>query len=160
SGLPLAISVSAAAAINGSTLTAKGEPGLAIIRIEQAGNDIYCAVNQSYSIQIYDPDVAPSLGRWIGASWKSWSPGALEMLWNPDEKNYQITTMIPEGSQEIKFTDTNNWAGEDWGAATGLSGLAIKTTDGGDNIKFSIDVSGSYLIEFNPYTLHYSIEKI
>ena len=160
SGLPLAISVSGAAEINGSTLTAKGEPGLAIIRIEQAGNDIYCTVSQSYPIQISDPNIAPSLGRWIGAGWKSWSPGALEMLWSPAEKNYQITTLIPEGSQEIKFTDTNNWAGEDWGAATGLSGLAIKTTGGGDNIKFSIDVSGSYLIKFNPYTLYYSIEKI
>jgi len=160
SGLPLVLSVGDAAEISGSTLTAKEKPGVAVIRIDQAGNGVYCAVSQSYPIHIYDPDVAPSFGRWIGASWKSWSPGDLEMIWSSIEKNYQITTSILTGNHEIKFTDTNNWAGDDWGAATGLSGLALKTTGGGDNIKFSIDISGNYLIKFNPYTLNYSVEKI
>jgi hypothetical protein len=160
SGLPLVLSVGGAAEINGRVVTAKDAPGKAVVRIEQVGNDLYCAVSQSHLIQVYDPNVAPSSGRWIGASWKSWSPGALEMLWSTVEKNYQITTSIPQGSQEIKFTDTNNWSGEDWGAAIGLSGSALKTTGGGDNIKFSIEVSGNYVIKFNPYSLIYSIEKI
>lgn len=159
-GLPLTFSAGNLVEITGSILTTKGESGTAIIRIEQAGDSVYCPASKSFSIQIFNPDIAPVAGRWIGASWKNWSPGTLEMSWSEIEKNYQITALIPAGSQEMKFTDTNNWSGEDWGSATGLSGTALKTTGGGENIKFSISVSGNYLIKFNPYSLIYSIEKI
>jgi len=69
---------------------------------------------------------------------------------------WQTTCMqLKTGDHEIKFADTSNWSGNDWGSASGLSGTA---GSGGPNITFAIVDSGLYTIGFNPITLAYSIQ--
>jgi len=64
---------------------------------------------------------------------------------------------IGTGAQQLKFANTSNWTGIDWGNATGLSGTATVTTGGGANISFTAPFSTTYTINFNTSTLGYSI---
>ena len=61
------------------------------------------------------------------------------------------------GSQELKFANTNNWSGDDWGNAAGLSGIAQLTTGGKPVITFTIPAQGPYSISFDDISLSYSI---
>ncbi len=82
------------------------------------------------------------------------------MSWNAQDSVYELTTDIPAGEQQLKFTNTDNWSGDDWGSATGLSGTASLTTGGGDNVSFTITTAGNYLIRFDPYNFTYSITPL
>ena len=62
------------------------------------------------------------------------------------------------GNYELKFANTSNFSGQDWGNANGLSGTAQQTTGGGSNITFAITTSGTYDIDFNDLTLQYNIQ--
>lgn len=63
------------------------------------------------------------------------------------------------GNHQLKFANSTNWSGADWGNSSGLSGTAKLTTGGGANILFSIPSTGSYTVKFNDVTLAYSIVK-
>ena len=58
---------------------------------------------------------------------------------------------------EMKFRNDPNWAGKDWGKASGLSGTASEATGGGANLNFTTPADGDYTIIFNDQTLEYSI---
>jgi alpha-amylase len=64
---------------------------------------------------------------------------------------------ISAGAQQLKFANTSNWTGIDWGNASGLSGTAAVTTGGGANLSFTAPYSTTYTINFNTSTLSYSI---
>jgi hypothetical protein len=64
---------------------------------------------------------------------------------------------ITAGYHEMKFANTNDWSGDDWGNATGLSGHAELATGGGPNISFVMPETGSYEIRFNDFSLAYQI---
>ena len=66
---------------------------------------------------------------------------------------------IAAGIHEMKFANTSNWTGNDWGNTSGLSGTATLSTGGLPNLSFSIPVTGSYLFSFNDATLAYSIKS-
>jgi hypothetical protein len=72
---------------------------------------------------------------------------------------WQVTLPLSVGDYQLKFANTNNWTGQDWGDATGLQGTAKNSTGGKPNINFSIIESGMYRIAFNDQTLAYSIVK-
>ena len=64
---------------------------------------------------------------------------------------------IPAGQQELKFANTYDFTGDDWGNAQGLSGTAVLSTGGDPNLSFNITTAGEYTIRFNDKTLEYSI---
>lgn len=144
--------------IAGNTLTTAATAGQLVVAA-QAGDDTYCATQVVRLMNVVDINSAPIDGRWIGASWSSWAPGNIPMNWVDAEKQYKATVTFAVGNFEMKFTNTTNWSGDDWAGATGLSGTAVSTTGGGDNIKFTVATAGSYTIKFNPYSLVYSITK-
>lgn len=159
SGLPIAFSlVGGEGEISGTTLSTSATSGLIAIKAT-AGNDTYCETSVIRLITVNDTTSKPADGRWIGASWASWSPSTIPMAWSDSEKLFKVTVTLGVGEQQMKFTNTNNWSGDDWAGATGLSGVAVKTTGGGANIIFSTTTAGSYTIRFNPYSLAYSITK-
>lgn len=161
--LPLEYAISGAASIaptaTGATITAAAASGEAIVRITQAGDSEFCPSSFSAVINVIDPAMGPG-NRWIGASWKAWSPSQLPMNWNAQDSVYELTTDIPAGEQQLKFTNTDNWSGDDWGNATGLSGTASLTTGGGDNVSFTVTTAGNYLIRFDPYNFTYAITPL
>jgi hypothetical protein len=94
---------------------------------------------------------------WYAGTFSNWS--LVPMAYNSVTGNYEAVRELPAGNHELKFANTGNWSGTDWGNATGLSGTASVTTGGKPNIKFSIATSGSYTFSFNPTTLVYSIVR-
>jgi len=64
---------------------------------------------------------------------------------------------ISAGNHQLKFANTNNWSGDDWGNASGLKGTAQLTTGGRPNISFTITQTGTYDIYFNDISFAYSI---
>ncbi|MEQ8580269.1 MAG: RICIN domain-containing protein [Marinoscillum sp.] len=64
---------------------------------------------------------------------------------------------VNAGDHQLKFANTSDWSGDDWGDANGLSGTASLTTGGGSNITFNIGQNGDYDIFFDDQSLAYSI---
>ena len=84
-----------------------------------------------------------------------WSPNIAMTLINDIWVVEGVT--ISAGNHEMKFANTSDWSGDDWGNATGLSGTAQLTTGGAPNITFTLTTAGSYDIYFNDISLAYSI---
>lgn len=91
----------------------------------------------------------------IGGSFTGWTPNIDMSLVND---LWEATgVFLSDGNHELKFLNTTDWSGDDWGNASGLSGTASLTTGGGSNISFTISNSGTYDIYFDDQSLNYSI---
>jgi len=95
---------------------------------------------------------------YIGASFNGWSPLSMPMTLNNDIWNYS-NIQLNAGSYEMKFANSSEWTGKDWGNASGLSGVVTETTGGGPNILFTIPSDGEYNITFDDASLEYSITE-
>lgn len=77
-----------------------------------------------------------------------------------DGDNWKIENLgIPSGNQELKFANTADWSGDDWGDASGLNGIAQVATGGKPNISFTIPQSDNYTLLFDDITLEYTISN-
>jgi hypothetical protein len=65
---------------------------------------------------------------------------------------------IPAGDQGLKFANTNNFTGTDWGNGQGLSGTETVTTGGGPDTQFNVAESGFYKVSFDDVTLQFDIQ--
>ena len=94
----------------------------------------------------------------VTGSFANWDLEAHSMIYENDV--WKVTgVQLDEGNHSLKFANSFDWSGSDWGNNIGLSGIANNTTGGGNNITFTISSSGSYTILFNEKTLEYSIVK-
>ncbi|PKB15138.1 TIM-barrel domain-containing protein [Flavobacterium sp. 5] len=59
----------------------------------------------------------------------------------------------------LKFIQSKNANGFEWGGAVGLSGNAMQTTDSSNTISFTINSDGNYSVTFDESTLKYVIQK-
>ncbi len=155
SGLPVTFEVALGpATIVNNKIHLTGTSGTVYVLAMQLGDNTYCgAVPQVQSFEVKGHQSA----MYVGGTFSSWSlkyPMALvDNNWIV--KNIQLAS----GSYQLKFANTNNWTGDDWGNATGLTGKASLTTGGAPNLSFQIADSGYYSISFNDLTLEYSITK-
>ncbi len=93
---------------------------------------------------------------WAKGDFNSWgNTNQMSLVSDYSWKTSGIT--MDTGSYQMKFANTSDWSGDDWGNATGLSGTTTKTTGGGANLSFRIATAGTYDINFNDTTLAYSI---
>ncbi|MCU4165892.1 T9SS type A sorting domain-containing protein [Carboxylicivirga caseinilyticus] len=93
---------------------------------------------------------------YIGGSFNSWTPGTLQMedvdgVWTVSGLSLEA------GNYEMKFVNTSDWSGDDWGNSTGLSGSVTLSTGGLPNLSFSLSESGLYDIYFNDMQMEYNI---
>ncbi len=101
----------------------------------------------------------PNIGViFVTGTFNNWDTDQYLMTQQTD-KNSLISDMIriEKGDHRLKFTNSVNWSGSDWGGTTGLSGVAQVTTGGGADLTFYIPKTGNYRITFNPETLEYAI---
>jgi len=93
---------------------------------------------------------------YLGGAFNDWKlkPMHFENGWWSSD-----SLLLQAGDQQIKFADTPNWTGDDWGNAIGLEGTASKSTGGLPNISFNILNTALYDISFNEFTLGYKIEN-
>ncbi|MBL1213586.1 MAG: T9SS type A sorting domain-containing protein [Ignavibacteriae bacterium] len=95
---------------------------------------------------------------YIGGTFTGWS---LNIPMQLDGENwFAEDVQILGGGHEMKFANTNDWSGDDWGNSTGLTGTAQITTGGAPNISFTIPQTGTYDIYFNDISLAYSIGSV
>jgi hypothetical protein len=116
--------------------------------------------NVSHDSYVYaaDQNKATSVGisMFIGGTIDKWILQSMKYengWWRND------SILISSGAHQLKFANTSNWSGDDWGNATGLSGTAKLSTGGAPNITFNISKTGLYNISFNETTLAYNIEN-
>jgi hypothetical protein len=155
SGLGISYQVEAGGAtLSGNQLSVGSrEEQIRVVAI-QAGNASYCPVSVSKTFNVFDPMRAMPM--WVAGTFSSW---ALNNM-NYSNGSLELLAALPAGNHELKFANTNNWSGKDWGNTSGLSGYVAESTGGQPNLAFSIGISGNYKIRFNPITLFYAIELV
>ncbi|MBP7320028.1 MAG: T9SS type A sorting domain-containing protein, partial [Lachnospiraceae bacterium] len=90
----------------------------------------------------------------VGGTFSNW---ALQQMNLQNDLWTKNNVVFSAGDHELKFANTSNWSGNDWGNATGTDAYAQLTTGGGTNIKFNLASAGNYNILFNDMTLAYQI---
>ncbi|MEI6948639.1 RICIN domain-containing protein [Paraflavisolibacter sp. H34] len=98
----------------------------------------------------------PPPAMYVGGTFNNWNAAGSEMTLQNGAWKIGGVLMNP-GDHDMKFANTENWSGNDWGGAQGLSGTAVSTTGGGANIHFTLTAKGYYSITFNPQTLAYAV---
>ncbi len=67
---------------------------------------------------------------------------------------------LAAGQHELKFLNTPDFSGMDWGQASTRRGTAEITTGGSLNIRFRLPFAGRYRITFSDVSLEYAIEDL
>ncbi|REC67809.1 hypothetical protein DRF58_14660 [Epilithonimonas hispanica] len=130
-----------------------GVNGIVFVQAKQSGGSGYCAAIPQ--LQSFNVTGGHYSQMYVGGNFNNWSMKAMTMENNVWKIKDQV---LLAGNYELKFANTNNFSGQDWGNASGLSGTAQSTTGGGANVSFTISTSGTYNIEFNDITLQYNIQ--
>jgi hypothetical protein len=94
---------------------------------------------------------------YLAGDFSGWDPTQHPMILSANYKWTSTNISLTTGSHVMKFANTTNWSGIDWGNASGLTGTAQVTTGGGANLSFSIATAGNYVMTFNDQTRAYSI---
>jgi hypothetical protein len=110
-----------------------------------------------YRIICTVPQTANNL-MYIGGTINGWWPGNTPMT--AYEGGWKAQGIyLQAGAHAIKFANTSDWTGKDWGSASGLNGVVTETTGGGTNLDFNVNFSGEFDISFNDWTLGYAITQ-
>lgn len=153
SGLPVTYEVALGpATVQGNTVQPTGQPGTVYVVAKQSGDSKTCAaIPQTQSFNATGPHQA---NMFLFGTFTNWTPIRMKLeggVWVADN------VMIPAGNQQLKFANTNNFTGHDWGNGQGLSGTLNDTTGGGPDTQFSVAQNGFYKVTFNDVTLQYDI---
>lgn len=141
------------AAVEGNIVKLNGQSGKVFVVAKQPGDETYSAAIPK--VQSFNVTGGHQPQMYIAGTFTDWNLN-IEMylandIWVAED------VQISAGNHELKFANTNNWSGDDWGNATGLSGTARLATGGDPNISFSIYEGGTFDIYFNDISLEYSI---
>lgn len=95
----------------------------------------------------------------VGSSvWYEWDPSKGTKMWkNPDNSDWFVLEFYYTLNNGIKFIGQLGWEPNNWGTDPNDSSKIINSQDSG-TIEFSEE--GYYHVEFNPYTLEYTYEKM
>ena len=130
-----------------------GVNGTVYLQAKQSGANGFCAAVPQ--LQSFNVTGGHNSQMYVGGTFNNWSLKSMTMENNVWKLKNQV---LLAGNYELKFANTSNFSGQDWGNANGLSGTAQQTTGGGSNITFTITTSGTYNIDFNDLTLQYNIQ--
>jgi hypothetical protein len=155
SGLPVQYEVAFGPATTArNQVLPTGQPGTVFVVARQPGNSANCAaIPQVRSFNATGPHQD---NMFLFGTFTSWTPIRMHLqegLWVADNVS------MPAGTQQLKFANTNNFSGTDWGDAQGLTGTATVTTGGKPNIQVPVPFDGFYRFIFNDVTLEYVIQE-
>jgi hypothetical protein len=129
-----------------------GYNGTVYLQAKQNGGDGFCAAIPQ--LQSFNVTGGHNTQMYVGGTYNNWNMKSMIIENNIWKLKNQV---FLAGNYELKFANTNNFTGQDWGSANGLSSTAQQTTGGGSNINFTITTPGTYTIDFNDITLQYNI---
>ena len=95
----------------------------------------------------------------VTGSFVGWDLSANPMTYIGNHQWKVSGVALKAGENTLKFANSTDWTGADWGNNNGLTGTAKVTTGGGNNIVFTLANAGLYTVSFNEETLTYSIIK-
>lgn len=153
-GQPVTFEVaSGPAKIINNQIQLNGVNGMVTVIAKQAGGNGFCAALPQ--VQSFNVSGGHNAQMFVGGTYNSWNMNEMTMENNIWKIKNQI---LLAADYELKFANTSNFSGQDWGNANGLSGTVEQTTGGGSNLKFTINSPGTYDIDFNDLTLKYNIK--
>ncbi|WP_331351405.1 family 49 glycosyl hydrolase [Cellvibrio sp. UBA7671] len=157
SGLPIAFSIlSGDAIVSGDMVTVGNQIGEVMVRALQAGDSAYCSASATRSFTVIDDALPPITSLWVAGTFSNWSLKAM----NLNAGVFEFTQAFSAGNHALKFANTGDWKGKDWGNSTGLEGNATESTGGLPNVTFTITQPGNYKITLSPSTFAYKIAVI
>lgn len=94
-----------------------------------------------------------------GSMWWEWDQTKATQMWkNPNDEDWFVLEFYYREGYDIKFIGQLDWGPNNWGTDPNDSSKIINSEDSG-TIGFP-DGDGYYHVEFNPYTLEYTYEKM
>lgn len=155
SGLPVSVEVAhgPASRDDDGRIALSGSSGRVYLTAFQAGDAAFCAAIPV--VQSFEVVGGHQAAMYVAGTFTGWSPNIPMTL----EGDWWIArdVFLPAGAHELKFANSTDWTGEDWGASVGLSGTASRTTGGLPNIRFTLPAPGRFDLRFNDFTLEYAI---
>ncbi len=154
SGLPVEFEVALGpATIVDGKVHLTGHAGTVSVVAYQPGDESHCAAMPE--VRSFEVTGGHQDQMYVAGTFTGWSPNIpmtlVDDIWVAED------VYIGAGYQEMKFANTNDWSGDDWGNAGGLAGIARLATGGQPNISFTMPASGSYEIRFDDIRLAYTI---
>lgn len=157
SGLPVTFSIqSGDAVVSGDMVTVGNQIGDVTVKASQAGDSAYCSASATRSFKVTDSTPSPITSLWVAGTFTNWSLKGMAL----NAGVFEFTQAFNTGNYALKFANTGDWKGKDWGNATGLEGNATESTGGLPNITFAISQAGNYKITLNPSTFAYKISVV
>lgn len=93
-----------------------------------------------------------------GSMWYEWDPSKGTQMWkNPENTDWFVIEFYYTLGKGVKFVGQLGWEPNNWGTDPNDNSKIINSQDSG-TIEFSEE--GYYHVEFNPYTLEYTSEKM
>ncbi|MDF3012538.1 MAG: Dextranase [Cellvibrio sp.] len=157
SGLPITFSIqNGDAIVNGDMVTLGSQVGDVTVKALQAGDAAYCAASATRSFKVTDSDEPPIASLWVAGTFSNWSLKPMTL----NAGVFEFTQAFNSGNHALKFANTGDWKGKDWGNATGLEASVTESTGGLPNVTFAISQAGIYKIVLNPSTFAYKISVV
>jgi hypothetical protein len=131
-----------------------GANGTVYVQAKQQVTSNHCvAFPKIQSFEVINPRPTAI---YVGGTFNNWALANNPMTFTNNMWSAKNVAMT-QGNHEMKFANTPNFTGIDWGNATGLFGTAKITTGGAPNLKFTVPTTGNYDIFFNDLNLAYLI---
>ena len=93
----------------------------------------------------------------VGGTFNNWMPQAMDFV---DGEWRSPRIKLNQGEHRLKFANTSNWTGDDWGNAQGMSGTATLSTGGKPDVVFQIAHPGVYEIALHDRSHRYEIREL
>ena len=94
-----------------------------------------------------------------GSTWYEWDPSKGTQMWkNPEDEDWFVLEFYYSEGNGVKFIGQLGWEPNNWGTDPNDSSKIINAQNSG-TIEFS-EGDGYYHVEFNPYTLDFTYEKM
>jgi hypothetical protein len=154
SGLPVQFEVAFGPAITqANQVQPTGQPGTVFVVAKQPGNKTVCAAMPQ--VQSFEANGPHQDNMFLFGTFTNWTPIRMKF-----EGGVWVAHNVPisAGNQQLKFANTNNFTGADWGDAQGLSGTATVTTGGKPNLQITSPESAYYRATFDDVTLQYAFQ--
>lgn len=116
---------------------------------------VFNQVNLSYRFTL-TPFTSDQTLMYARGSFNAWGTG--NRMYLIANHLWKTTVSLDANGYQMKFANHPDWAGKDWGNASGLSGSLSETTGGGPDMNFVISAAGCYDILFNDSSLTYEIK--
>lgn len=157
SGLPVEFEVALGPAeIDGNEIRLTGQSGTVYLLAKQSGDEQWCAaIPQVQSFEVSGRVREDNM--YLSGTFTNWNTVPMQL---EGEEWVARRVRIPYGDHALKFTNSSDWSGDDWGDADGLTGTVSLTTGGGPNARFSVPKFGFYRASFNDVTGEYELVEM